>query len=139
MQMVNESTTPGPEGRKTPRVRTYMGGRAIFNNGNSSIDCQVRNLSAEGAKLTLSESVGLPSAFLLDIPSRNKGYRVEVRWRTTDSVGVEFVDRAPETREPGANGSETIDALRAENATLRRRVRELVSRLADLGHSERPE
>ncbi|MDB5595126.1 MAG: type pilus assembly PilZ [Hyphomicrobiales bacterium] len=137
--MVAEAKTGIPEGRRAERVRTYIGARAVFNNGQSTMDCQVRNLSETGAKLTLSESVGLPSAFVLEIPSRNRSFKAELRWRAGDSVGVEFVNLpASEERKPGS-GPDEVAALRAENALLRRRVHELATRLADLGHSERPD
>ncbi|MDB5650150.1 MAG: type pilus assembly PilZ, partial [Hyphomicrobiales bacterium] len=121
---------------RAERVRTYIGARAVFNNGQSTMDCQVRNLSATGAKLSLSESVGLPSVFTLEIPSRQKSYRAELRWRSGESVGVEFVEPAASHDRQQASGADDIEAVRAENAILRRRVGELVARLANLGHSE---
>lgn len=138
-RMAAEANTGIPEGRRAERLRTYIGARAVFNNGQSTMDCQVRNLSQTGAKLTLSESVGLPKAFILEIPSRNKSFKAELRWRAGDSVGVEFISLlASADRKPGS-GPDEADGLRAENAVLRRRVTELVARLADLGHSERPD
>lgn len=129
------------DGRRAERVRTLIGARAIFNNGNSSIDCQIRNLSSTGAKLTVSESVGLPQSFLLEIPSKHKSYRSEIRWRSHNSVGVEFVDSPGDVEGHVALGQsmtqgDTVESLRAENEILKRRVVELVHRLADLGHSE---
>ena len=126
------------ESRRAERVRTLIGARAVFNNGQSTIDCQIRNLSTHGAKLGLSESVALPDVFVLEIPSRDKSYRAELRWRTVDAVGVEFVGSEGADLAAGADGG-AIEALRAENAVLKRRIKELVGRLADLGHSELPD
>ncbi|MBX9740748.1 MAG: PilZ domain-containing protein [Beijerinckiaceae bacterium] len=125
------------EDRRNERVRTLIGARAIFNNGGNSVDCQIRNLSATGAKITLSAAVGLPESFILDIPSRGKSYHAELRWRHEDAAGVDFV--GDEMGKSSLAPEEQIAALKKENAILRRRVSELVARLADLGHSERPE
>jgi hypothetical protein len=127
-----------PKERRAVRVRAYIGARAIFNNGRSTIDCHIRNISSTGAKLALSSSVGLPGAFLLEVPSRNRTFNAELRWRSEDAVGVEFVGLDDLSLGGGAEANE-LSKLRAENDVLRRRVSELVFRLADLGHSERPD
>jgi hypothetical protein len=72
------------------RTRAIIGARAVTNEGRSSFDCQIRNMSPRGAKLTLPSAVGLPPAFLLEIPSRYRMISVEVRWRTDTAVGAKF-------------------------------------------------
>ena len=118
---------------RAERVRTILGARAVFNGGRSAIDCQIRNLSSTGARITLAEGLSLPGSFELQIPSRNKSYHVALRWRTKDAAGVQFVNRS--AVDPSA-AAEEIEALRHENQVLRRRVADLVRRLSDLGYSE---
>ena len=52
--------------RRTPRRRTLKGGRIVFNNRRSVIDCTVRNLSTGGALLSVPNVSGVPDQ--LDLP-----------------------------------------------------------------------
>jgi PilZ domain len=122
--------------RRAERVRTILGARAVFNNGRSSIDCQIRNISDTGARLTLNEGLSLPGAFDLEIPTRNKTHKVLLRWRTKDAAGVQFVDEVPKLPLDPVAALEELNELRAENAMLKKRVADLVRRLSDLGYSE---
>lgn len=78
---------------RTPRAarsRTLIGARALFNDGRSSFDCQIRNMSATGARLSFESTVGLPNTFVLEIPSRGQLINVIVKWRRVAAVGVKF-------------------------------------------------
>ena len=44
------------ERRKTARSRALLGGVIAFNQRMSSMDCQVRNISAAGAKVTFTNT-----------------------------------------------------------------------------------
>lgn len=124
------------ERRSAVRVRTLMSGRIVYNHGQSTLDCQIRNFSESGAKLSVPGATTLPNQFKLEVPSRGRSYSAEVRWRDRDSMGVEF-------REPvapaGANsilqGADRLKGLEDENAMLRRRVLELSRKLAEFGAS----
>ena len=76
--------------RKEVRLRTFLKGRIVFNNGNATMDCLVRDLSGIGARLALSETAALPDAFDLAIPAKDKVYKATLRWRRSDGVGVAF-------------------------------------------------
>lgn len=116
--------------RRAKRVRTMLGARAVFNGGNSVIDCQIRDMSETGVRIVLSEALSLPAEFELQIPSRNRTSRVALRWRLKDMAGLEFLNSKSAAAAPD------LDALAAENAVLRRRVADLLKRLSDLGYSE---
>ncbi len=109
------------ETRSTDRLRALMRAQAIFNNGCSSHDCQIRNISKSGAKLILSASFALPEQFDLHVPARQKTYRATVRWRSSTEVGVAFV----------ASGE---NDMRARIAELEAETRFLRARNAELGH-----
>ncbi|ACL57754.1 PilZ domain-containing protein [Methylobacterium nodulans] len=124
--------------RKEVRLRTFLKGRIVFNNGNASMDCLVRDLSATGARLTLSQTAVLPDAFDLLIPAKDKLYKATLRWRRSDSVGVAFQNDRMET--PAAPAAvetsaavllQRIHELETENATLRRLLAEAEAAMMD--------
>ena len=80
------------EHRQQPRRRTLKGGEIVFHEGGSSIDCVIRNDSAEGAMLKVASVVGIPDRFILtgDGPPRH----CVVVWRRADSLGVHFEGEA---------------------------------------------
>lgn len=113
--------------RRETRLRTFLKGRIIFNNGNSSMDCLVRDLSASGARLMLSQTATLPEGFDLVIPAKDRTHKATLRWRKADSVGVTFAEEA--VQPPGAPDATPavllarIRDLEAENASLRRQLK----------------
>jgi len=112
--------------RKLDRVKAMLGARIVFNNGNSTIDCLIRNISRIGAKLALSSSVSLPEEFDIDVPQKGKVYRARLCWREADAAGIEFVLDASETVRGGGS---RVAELETENAALKLRLLELSNRL----------
>ena len=53
------------ERRRDHRNRTLKSGRIVFNDGQSVIDCIVRNLSDSGACLQVNSTAGIRQAFEL--------------------------------------------------------------------------
>jgi hypothetical protein len=119
------------EQRRQPRLRVLLKGRIQFNNSSSSIDCLVRDMSAKGARLVLSETATLPEKFDLFIPQKERTYRATLCWRREDSVGVNFeVANAAESKEPVPDATvaallRRVGELEAENAILRRHLADL--------------
>ncbi len=81
--------------RRAPRIRTLLQARAVYDGGNVSLDCLVRNQSSGGMRLAISQAVILPDEFDLHIPKRNVVRRVRLTWRTADEIGVAFAPEAP--------------------------------------------
>ncbi|UHC19091.1 PilZ domain-containing protein [Methylobacterium currus] len=114
--------------RRETRLRTFLKGRIVFNNGNSSMDCLVRDISASGARLMLSQTATLPDGFDLVIPAKDRTHKATLRWRKADSVGVTFAEEA--VRPPSAPDATPavllarIRELEAENASLRHQLKE---------------
>ena len=121
------------EHRNEVRQRVFLKGRIQFNNGASSFDCLVRDLSATGARLAFSETTTLPDVFDLYIPQKERTFRSTLRWRRADGVGVTFADEMAKPVPPAAAADESVAAdasltlllrrvneLEAENAALRR-------------------
>lgn len=120
------------DSRSKVRVRTFLKGRIVFNNGNSTFDCLVRDLSGTGAKLVLTETATLPE--VLDLHILNKGaiHRAQIRWRRADQIGVRFLDGDTQ------HGARTdaveirVKQLEAENEALRDEIERLRSELRAL-------
>jgi hypothetical protein len=100
--MTSEYSSSGHEQRKAVPFRTFrvrafrypilLDARAAFNEGKSTFDCQIRNISTTGARLEIANLASLPDEeFLLVVPERNKTYRVEFRWRSNNCAGVRFL------------------------------------------------
>lgn len=115
------------QARKSERSRAILGAVIVYNNRNSTINCQIRNISRAGARLSLSETCVLPEEFEIEVPQKGKTYRARLCWRDDESAGVEFVLEA-------SNGGEgalsvRVAELEAENAALRLRVLDLREKL----------
>lgn len=80
------------ERRTKAREHRLWGARIVFNNNSSSIDCTIRDLSAQGARLCVASSVGVPDWFDLRIDRNRKTYPSRVAWRSHDQIGVVFLD-----------------------------------------------
>jgi PilZ domain len=78
------------EKRKTPRRRVLKGGKIVFADGLRVIDCRIRDLSADGARLLIANTIGVPDTFLLLEQSTGKLYPASVIWRQEAVLGVKF-------------------------------------------------
>lgn len=114
------------EQRGTIRSRTFLQARVVFNGGQSSLDCVIRDLSEGGARLTISEGITLPDVFRLHITKTDERRQVRLCWRRGSLVGVRFEPEPLATPEPDAAvAARRIRELEAEVARLRRMLEEL--------------
>jgi PilZ domain len=113
-------TLADAEQRQAPRLRALIGARIVFNNGQATLDCLIRDVSETGAKLILSAPVPLPDRFELIIPQKGITRRVRVAWRRATEIGVRFEED---------QGSEQAGAPQSE-AALKRRIRALEAQVA---------
>jgi hypothetical protein len=79
------------DNRIAPRQRTLKGARIVTNDGFSTFDVLVRNLSETGARLKVSSIVGIPDAFELRFDD-GRHFKCRAVWRRTDEIGVSFSD-----------------------------------------------
>ena len=122
------------EARRSERVRSFLRARILFNNGASTIDCTIKNISLHGAKIDIAHSMSVPSEFDLEVPQRGRTYRAKMMWRAADSIGVEFIEQGA-VGETAQTAQATIQRLEAENRKLRASIAQLTKRLEDLGQS----
>lgn len=110
--------------RRERRGRTYLGGQVAFNNRWCTIDCLVRNMSQQGARIEFPEPVLLPGEFDLMIPLKGHSRRVRVIWKQAKALGVAFAE--PDT---GAvvpiELARQIRKLKEERDRLAQRVKDL--------------
>jgi hypothetical protein len=94
MAKIEETATAAPETgaerRSQLRQRVLKGATIRFNKGYGALECVVRNLSENGARLSFGETTGVPAAFELKIAGGERLREAQIRWRTPDSVGVLF-------------------------------------------------
>ena len=106
--------------RVAPRLKTLLAARINFNNGQSTLDCFIRNLSDTGAKLVTSAAVSLPDCFDLFLSNKSVTRRAQIVWRRGEEVGIRFEDARPSERSG------------ADESALKRRIRELEAEVARL-------
>ena len=126
--MSQPAPEPASDQRIAPRMRTLIAARISFNNGQSTLDCLIRNLSDTGAKLIVSAAIALPDSFDLFIPQKSVTRRVRIVWRRGEEMGVRFDEGAPrsESRDPDASSlTRRMRELEAEVARLRSPVLQL--------------
>ena len=77
------------EKRAAPRHRVLKGGTLAFSGG-GGVDCTVRNISSNGARVDISNPVGLPEAFTLVIETNHFIRRCHAVWSSELRIGVAF-------------------------------------------------
>ena len=86
---------PHAEKRRAPRARRLRQARCVFNNGSSSLDVTLRDISPGGAQIVGDALICLPPTFELRIHDGRGGYsarQARVVWSKTRSAGLEFTD-----------------------------------------------
>jgi PAS domain-containing protein len=84
------------ERRHAVRTRSLLAGKILLNGHRSVIDCLVCNLSPQGARLKVTNMVGIPQTFDLQIDGERNARPCAAVWRAHNRIGVDFQAR----REP---------------------------------------
>lgn len=120
------AATSFPERRRSVRTRTLIGGKVIFNQRQSTLDCTVRNLSEDGALLVFPNSVALPELFELYFPLKRESRMVRSRWRHAERIGVSFAAATKQDEAPiPLDLVRRLRQLEQENTALKARIVEL--------------
>jgi hypothetical protein len=77
------------EKRAAPRHRVLKHGTLAFRDG-GGIECTVRNISSNGARLDIVNPIGLPDAFTLIIETDQFMRRCHAVWSSEQRIGVAF-------------------------------------------------
>jgi hypothetical protein len=110
--------------RSATRARAFLKAQIRFNNGMSTMDCVIRDLSEGGARLQISDSVAVPNSFELHIPKRDETRRAVLHWRTAEEMGIGFQDAAVSKPED-SELTQRVAQLESETAALRRLIEEM--------------
>ena len=120
------------ERRVSQRNKSFLKGTVYFNNRRSSIDCMIRDISANGARLQFSATIATPDVVELYIPNKDQTFHAKVTWRKLDEMGVTFIGaQASSDKDPTTplELSQRVEQLEIEVAKLHRTIVELKSEL----------
>jgi hypothetical protein len=118
----------GSERRVSTRQKSLLRGRILYNNRRNSVDCVIRDISSQGARLVFSDAVTVPDVVDLYIPHKEQTLRAEVHWRNGEEVGVAFSKAAapaPEQSIQPGDLATRVERLEAELAALKRVLKRL--------------
>jgi hypothetical protein len=93
MELIVNENVPKPdrpERRAVHRRRVFKGAVLTFN-GLGAFEGVVRNQTEQGALLALGDTAGVPASFDLAISLDEATRPAQVRWRSLNAIGVEFV------------------------------------------------
>jgi hypothetical protein len=77
------------EKRAVPRQRVLKRGTLTFHAG-GAIDCMVRNISSNGARVDVASPVGLPKSFTLVIETDRFSRHCHTVWKNEKQIGLAF-------------------------------------------------
>ena len=90
MSTLPKRSASGDERRLAPRRRTLKTGLAIYGGYLFRLECSVRDLSKEGARLRFGRGSGVPDRFALLLSADGIVHEALVVRRTGDEVAVVF-------------------------------------------------
>jgi len=96
MNQPRDKTAPRSDKRRQRRRAVYTRMRVAVEGSSDFIDCTMTDLSAGGARLELRKGIQLPDYFVLVLSHDGRLRRqCSVAWRTSTSIGVEFIPFDP--------------------------------------------
>ena len=113
------------ERRRLPRLKSLLRGRIYFNNRNSSLECLVRDISAQGARLAFAEDAIIPEIIELYVPSKDQMFRAHVVWQHGSEAGIAFAIVESEATPFEADLVERVRRLEHEVEQMRRLLKRL--------------
>jgi PilZ domain len=113
------------ERRTSRRHKSFLRGVVYFDKRRSETACLVRDLSEEGARIVLSQTITIPDVIELQIPQREQTVSARVQWRRADEVGLSFCKPETATTPREDQLIKRIAELEAEIITLQRTIKRL--------------
>ena len=84
----------GDERRTEHRRRILKGAIIKFNNGFGNLECVLRNLTSNGARISMGQTGGIPTRLQIQIAGERTPIEAMVQWRTPRDIGLSFLLRA---------------------------------------------
>jgi len=123
--------------RNSRPTKSFLRGLIYDCRKRGAMDCVIRDLSEDGARIALSDTVALPEVIELDIPQRELRRRARVVWRRKGEAGLCFSRAEPAPDPSAAMTAEEIMArigmLEGEIASLRARLKSVDEAEAEAG------
>jgi hypothetical protein len=113
------------ERRASRRQKSFLRGVVYFDKRRSETACLVRDLSEDGARIVLSQTITIPAVIELQIPQREQTLSARVQWRRADEVGLSFSKPDTATTPRENQLIKRIAELEAEITTLQRTIKRL--------------
>ncbi len=113
------------ERRASRRQKSFLRGVVYFDKRRSETACLVRDLSEDGARIVLSQTITIPDVIELQIPQRQQTLSARVQWRRADEVGLSFSKPDTATTPRENQLIKRIAELEAEITTLERTIKRL--------------
>ncbi len=116
------------EQRQSRRRTTLKTGKLVFNNGHCVVECTVRDMSDEGARLELPCYVDLPEVFTLVIPG-GQNRDCEKVWFSNTKLGVRFLGatRGADTKSLGTALLHRVNLIQSQLDVIQNQLNELRS------------
>lgn len=112
------------ERRSCKRQKSFLRGFVYFDKRRGVMGCLIRDLSEDGARIVLSETVTIPDLINLHIPQREQTFRAKVQWRRGDEIGLAFQGAPAAVTSPQESEIiQRVAQLEAEIAVLRRTLK----------------
>ncbi len=124
------------ERRVAPRQKSFLRGCIYFNNRRSVMDCLVRDLTEDGARIIFSHAVNVPDVVELHIPQKEQTLRARVKWRRGDDVGLDFTEPEAAASSSDPELGKRVAQLEAEVVALKRMVRQIRRELPNPNDAE---
>jgi hypothetical protein len=87
----NSPELPPIEQRKSPRKRVLLGAKVVHSEGAYTVDCRIRDLSEDGARIVLGPGVVIPTRVVLVDTKNAMAYESEVVWLRPPEFGLKFL------------------------------------------------
>lgn len=89
--MTTADPPPHANRRKTGRKRVLLGGKVVYREGETSLDCTIVDVSETGIRIRLPRGQGVPSSFhLIDIRNRC-AHEITVAWLKPPLAGLRIL------------------------------------------------
>jgi hypothetical protein len=93
MATPQDSMTNSVEARQQARTRSFLGAKLVSRDGQFSARCLIRDISASGARIAISNDVILASPLFLIASSDQSMYLAKIIWRNASQAGLKFLEK----------------------------------------------
>jgi hypothetical protein len=115
------------ERRQHPRQRVYYGGAVAFNARRSTLDCIVRNFSAQGAKIEFENSAILPDSIEFEVVRKGLSCAARLAWRDHNTAGLTFCEEREKGSVVTLDWARKLRKSERDNRRLKSRLDQLLN------------